>query len=68
MPIVLGFALREALNRRRGGARGPPGRPHHPWARLGGGRGQEGSAPPHGEAALWPPPALFRSTSFVREK
>jgi hypothetical protein len=47
-PIDLGFGLREALNRRRGGVRGPPGGPHHP------GRGQEGGAPPHGEAALWP--------------
>jgi hypothetical protein len=27
-----------------------------------------GGAPPHGEPALWPPPALFRSSSFVREK
>jgi hypothetical protein len=48
-PIDLGFGLREALNRWRGGVRGPPGGSHHP------GCGQEGGAPPHGEAALWPP-------------
>jgi hypothetical protein len=35
-PIVLGFGHRKALNRRRGGVRGPPGGPHHPWARPGG--------------------------------
>jgi hypothetical protein len=48
--IDLGFGLREALNRRRDGVRGPPGGSHHPWAWPGG-----GGAPPHGEAALWPP-------------
>jgi hypothetical protein len=36
-PIYLGFGLRKALNRWRGGVRGPPGGPHHPWARPGGG-------------------------------
>jgi hypothetical protein len=36
-PIDLGFELREALNRRRGGVRGPPGKPHQPLAQLGGG-------------------------------
>jgi hypothetical protein len=30
--------LRKVLYRRRGGVRGPPGGPHHPWARPGGGR------------------------------
>jgi hypothetical protein len=39
---------REALFRRRGGIRGPPGGPHHPLARPGGG------TPPPGEPALWP--------------
>jgi hypothetical protein len=48
-PIDLGFGLRKALNRRRGGVRGPPGGPHHPWARPGGGR------PSHGVPSLWPP-------------
>jgi hypothetical protein len=46
--IHLGLGLREALNKRRGGVRGPPRGPHHPWARPGEG------APPHGEAVLWP--------------
>jgi hypothetical protein len=41
--------LRKAFYRRRGGVRGPPGGPHHPWARPGGG------VPPHGEPALCPP-------------
>jgi hypothetical protein len=36
-PIDLGFGLREALNRRRGGVRGRPGVPHHPLAWSGGG-------------------------------
>jgi hypothetical protein len=33
-----------------------------------GGRGQGLGRAPHGEATLWPPPALLRSSSFVREK
>jgi hypothetical protein len=49
-PIDLGFGLREALNRWRGGVRGLPWGPHHPWAQPGG-----GGAPPHGEPAHWPP-------------
>jgi hypothetical protein len=47
-PIDLGFGLWEALHRRRGGVRGPPGGLTTPW------RGQEGGAPPHGVVALWP--------------
>jgi hypothetical protein len=39
----------EALNRRRGGVRGPPGGPHHPWVQPGGG------APPNGVPSIWPP-------------
>jgi hypothetical protein len=53
----------EALNRRRGGVRGLPGGPHHPWARLGGWARPLMVSLPSG-----PPPALFRSASFVREK
>jgi hypothetical protein len=41
--------LWKAFYRRSGGVRGPPGGPHHPWARP------EGGAPPHGEPALWAP-------------
>jgi hypothetical protein len=41
-PIDLGFRLWEALNRRRGGVRGPPGGLTTPW------RGQEG-----GRATPW---------------
>jgi hypothetical protein len=48
-PIDLGFGLRKALNRRRGGIRGPPGGLTTP------GRGQEGGCAPHGVPALWPP-------------
>jgi hypothetical protein len=47
-PIPLGFGLWEALNRRRGGVRGPPGGPRHPLAWPGGGR----TTP--GVVALWP--------------
>jgi hypothetical protein len=54
---------REAFYRRRGGVRGPPGGPHHRVAR------------PRGHPRcpmVWPtpgpPPALVRSSSFVREK
>jgi hypothetical protein len=35
--IDLGFGRWKSLNRRRGGVRGPPGGPHHPWTRPGGG-------------------------------
>jgi hypothetical protein len=46
-PIDLGFGLREALNRQSSGIRGPPGGPHHPLARPGG-----GGTPPPGVVAL----------------
>jgi hypothetical protein len=39
----------EAFYRQKGIVRGGPGWSHHQ------GRGQEGGAPPHGEASLWPP-------------
>jgi hypothetical protein len=58
-PIHLGFGLRKALNRRRGGVRGPPGGPHHPWARPGG-----GACP----LMVCPPPTLVRSSVLFREK
>jgi hypothetical protein len=45
-PTDLGFGLREALNRRRGGIRGQPGGPYHPLAWPGGG------APPPGVVPL----------------
>jgi hypothetical protein len=53
----------EALNRRRGGVRWPPGWPHHRWAQPG-----AGSRPPMVWPASGPPPALVWSSSFVREK
>jgi hypothetical protein len=60
-PIYLGFRLRRALCRRRGGVRGWPGAPHHPQAR-----------PRGGHPLVWlvpgPPLALLRSLSRVREK
>jgi hypothetical protein len=34
--IDLGSRLRRVLNRRRGGVRGRPGAPHHPWCGQGG--------------------------------
>jgi hypothetical protein len=48
-PIDLGFRLRRALYRRRGGVRGRPGAPHDPqaWPRRG--------APPPGVVGPWPP-------------
>jgi hypothetical protein len=54
---------REALYRWRGGVRGPPGWPHHRWARPGAGPRPLVVSLPSG-----PPPALFRSLSFVQEK
>jgi hypothetical protein len=54
---------REAVYRQRGGVRGPPGGPHHPWARPGGGAHPLMVSLPSG-----PPSALFWSSSFVREK
>jgi hypothetical protein len=54
--------LRKAFYRRRGGVRGPPRGPHHPW------HGQEGACHPMVSLPSGPPPALFRSSSFVREK
>jgi hypothetical protein len=54
---------REALYRRRGGVRGPPGWPHHRWARPGAGPRPLVVSLPSG-----PPLALFRSSSYVREK
>jgi hypothetical protein len=62
-PTDLGFGLREALNRRRGGVRGPPGGPHHPLVRPGG----EALHP----LVRWPSgpsPTLFWSSSFIWEK
>jgi hypothetical protein len=54
---------REAFYRRRGIVRGPPGWPHHRWARPGARPRPLMVSLPSG-----PPPALFRSSSFVREK
>jgi hypothetical protein len=61
--IDLGFGLQKALNRRRGGARGPPGGPHHPWARPGGVARPLMVCLPSG-----PPPTLVRSSVHFREK
>jgi hypothetical protein len=56
-PTDLGFGLRKALNRRRGGVRGPPGGPHYPWARPGGWARPLMVCLPSG-----PPPTLVRSS------
>jgi hypothetical protein len=53
----------EALYRRRGCVRGPPGGPHHPWARPGGGARQ-----PMGRVPSGPPLAPVRSSSFLWAK
>jgi hypothetical protein len=52
----------EALYRRRGGVRGSTRPPHHGAVRARGARHPMVSLPSS------PPPALFRSSSFVREK
>jgi hypothetical protein len=61
--IDLGFGLRKALNRWRGGIRGPPGGPHHPWARPGG-----GARPLMVCLPSVPPLTLVRSLVLFREK
>jgi hypothetical protein len=53
---------REALYRRRGVVRSGPGGSHHSWARPG-----AGPRPLMVRLPFGPPPALFRSPSFVRE-
>jgi hypothetical protein len=63
MPIVFRAFYWEASYRRRGVIRGGPGWPHHGWARPG-----AGLHPPVVWPASGPPPALVRSSSFVREK
>jgi hypothetical protein len=54
---------REALYRRRGGVRERPGGPHHRVARPRGHPRRPRMWPTPG-----PPPALVRSSSFIREK
>jgi hypothetical protein len=53
----------EASYRRRGIVRSGPGAPHHRWAQPG-----PGPRPLMVRLPSGPPPALLRSSSFVREK
>jgi hypothetical protein len=62
LPIVLGFSVGRLYIGGEAASGSGPGGLTPCW------RGQEGGAPLPGVVALWHPPALLRSSSFVWEK